>query len=175
MPSEKVLQSNKNQVADIAENLKASAAGVFIDYRGLTVEEDTQLRNAFRKAGVQYKVVKNTLTNFAAKEAGLEGLEPVLHGPTSLATHTTDLVAPAKIIVEFAKKHPVVEIKSGFVEGKVVSVQDVERLADLPSKEELIAMVLRGFNAPLSGLANVLNGNIRGLVCALNAIAEQKQ
>ncbi len=175
MPSEKVLQRNKNKVAAISESLKSSVAGVLVDYRGLTVEEDTQLRNEFRKAGVEYKVVKNTLTNFAAKEAGLEGLDEVLHGPTSLATHATDLVAPAKIIVEFAKKHEVVEIKSGFVEGKVISVDDIKRLASLPSKEELVASVLRGFNAPVSGLVNVLNGNIRGLVCALNAISQKQQ
>ncbi|OQB15166.1 MAG: 50S ribosomal protein L10 [Firmicutes bacterium ADurb.Bin193] len=174
MPSEKVLQQNKEKVAAIAERLKTSAAGVLIDYRGLTVEEDTNLRNEFRKAGVEYRVVKNTLTNFAAKEAGLDGLEPVLHGPTSLATHETDLIAPAKVIVEFAKKHQVVEIKSGFVEGRVVSVDEVKKLANLPSKEEFIASVLRGFNAPISGLVNVLNGNIRGLVCALSAIAEKK-
>lgn len=175
MPSEKVLQQNKEKVSVIAQRLKESAAGVLIDYRGLTVEEDTQLRNEFRKAGVQYNVVKNTLTNFAAKEAGLDALDPILHGPTSLATHMTDLIAPAKIIVEFAKKHKVVEIKSGFVEGKVVSVNEINQLANLPSKEELIAKTLRGFNAPISGLVNVLNGNIRGLVCALSAIAEKQQ
>lgn len=175
MPSEKVLQQNKDKVQVIGERLKSSVSGVLIDYLGLTVEEDTKLRNEFRKAGVEYKVVKNTLTGLAAKEAGLEGLDDVLHGPTSLATHTTDLIAPAKIIVEFAKAHDVVSIKSGFVEGKVVSVDEIKKLAELPSKEELISMTLRGLNAPIAGLANVLNANVRGLVCALNAIAQQKQ
>lgn len=174
MPSKKVLQQNKEKVSVLAERLKASASGVLIDYRGLTVEEDTELRNEFRKAGVEYKVVKNTLTNFAAKQVGLDDLDPILHGPTSLATHETDLIAPAKVIVEFAKKHKVVDIKSGFVEGKVISVDEINKLASLPSKEELIGMVLRGLNAPISGLVNVLNGNIRGLVCVLNAIAEKQ-
>lgn len=174
MPSEKVLQKNKQKVADIANRIKSSVAGVLIDYRGLTVEEDTQLRNEFRQSGVEYAVVKNTLTTFAVKEAGLEELEPILNGPTSLATHQTDLVAPAKIIVGFAKKHKVVEIKSGFVEGQVVSADEIKRIATLPAKEELIAKALGSFNAPISGLVNVLNGNIRGLVCALNAIAQKQ-
>lgn len=175
MPSEKVLKQNKEKVADLAERLKSSVSGVIIDYRGLTVEEDTQLRAEFRKAGVQYNVVKNTLTNFAAKEVGLDELEPALHGPTSLATHDSDIIAPAKIIVDFAKTHKVVEIKSGFIEGRVVSVDEVKSIASLPSKEELVAKALAGFNAPIAGFVNVLNGNIRGLVVALNAIAEQKQ
>ncbi|NLB80286.1 MAG: 50S ribosomal protein L10 [Clostridiaceae bacterium] len=171
MPSEKVLQKNKQKVQDIAQTMKESVSGVFIDYLGLTVEEDTKLRNEFRKNGVTYSVVKNTLTALAVKEVGLDELEPILKGPTSLATHKTDLVAPAKIIANFAKKHKVVEIKTGFIEGQVVSADEILRIALLPSKEELIAKALGGLNAPISGLVNVLNGNIRGLVCALNAIA----
>jgi len=175
MPNAKVLEQNKQKVADVAECLKTSAAGVFVDYRGLTVEEDTQLRVELRKAGVEYKVIKNTLLDFASKEVGLEELEPTFHGPTALATHPTDLIAPAKVLSEFAKKHKVMEIKSGFIEGKPVNASEVSALADLPSKEELIAKTLRGFNAPISGFVNVLNGNIRGLVCALSAIAEKQQ
>lgn len=174
MPSEKVLQEKKQVVIDLTQKLKSAASGVLVDYRGLTVEQDTQLRNEFRKAGVEYTVVKNTLTRFASKEVGLDELDDILHGPTSLAIHATDLVAPAKIIAEFAKKNDKIEIKAGFVEGKVISVEQVKQLADLPTKEELISSVLRGFNAPLTGFVNVLNGNLRGLVVALNAIAEQK-
>ena len=174
MPSEKVLQEKKQVVSELTQKLKSAAAGVLVDYRGLTVEQDTQLRNEFRKAGVEYAVVKNTLTRFASKEVGLDELDDILHGPTSLAIHATDLVAPAKIIAEFAKKNDKIEIKAGFVEGKVISVEQVKQLADLPTKEELISSVLRGFNAPLTGFVNVLNGNMRGLVVALNAIAEQK-
>ncbi|MCK9478784.1 MAG: 50S ribosomal protein L10 [Firmicutes bacterium] len=175
MPSEKVLQRNKEKVAHITDRIKSSVAGVLIDYRGLTVEEDTQLRNEFRQSGVEYAVVKNTLTTFAVKEVGLTELEPILNGPTSLATHQTDLVAPAKIIVNFAKKHKVVEIKSGFIEGQVVSADEIKRIATLPSKEELVAKALGGLNAPIAGFVNVLNANIRGLVCALNAIAQKQQ
>ena len=174
MPSDKVLQKNKKKVEEIAARLKSAASGVLIDYRGLTVAEDTELRNEFRKSGTAYNVVKNTLTAFAIKEAGLLELEPVLQGPTSLATHETDLVAPAKIIVDFAKKHKIVEIKSGFIEGQVVSADEIKRIATLPSKEELVAKALGGLNAPIAGFVNVLNGNIRGLVCALNAIAQKQ-
>jgi large subunit ribosomal protein L10 len=137
------------------------------------VEQDTELRNALRKAGVEYKVVKNTLTRFAAKENGLEGLDTYLNGPTAMAS-SADAVAPAKVLSEFAKKYDKLKIKVGVVEGKVIDVSGVKALAELPPREVLIARVLGGFNAPISGLVNVLNGNIRGLVVALNAIAEQK-
>jgi large subunit ribosomal protein L10 len=147
---------------------------VLADYRGLTVEQDTALRSALRKAGVEYKVVKNTLTRFAVKESNLGGLESYLSGPTSLALSETDPVAPAKILSEYAKKFEKLEIKAGVVEGKVIDVKGVNALADLPSREVLIAKVLGGFNAPITGFVNVLNGNIRGLVVALNAIAEKQ-
>lgn len=174
MPKEKVLNQKKEVVEGISGKMKAAKAMVFADYRGLTVEQDTQLRNALRKAGVDYKVVKNTLTRFAAKENELDGLDTYLNGPTAMASSDSDAVAPAKIISEFAKKYDKLEIKAGVVEGKIIDVNGVKALAELPSREVLIARVLGGFNAPLTGLVNVLNGNIRGLVVALNAIAEKK-
>lgn len=174
MPSEKILQEKKEVVSGIASKLKEAKAMVFADYRGLTVEQDTELRNALRKAGVEYKVVKNTLTRIAAKENGLEGLDSYLNGPTALALSVTDPVAPAKVLSEYAKKYDKLEIKVGVVEGKIINVEGVQALAELPPREVLIAKVLGGFNAPISGLVNVLNGNIRGLVVALNAIAEKQ-
>lgn len=174
MPSEKVLKEKQQIVKELTDKIKSSKTMVFADYRGLTVEQDTELRNALRKAGVDYKVVKNTLTRFAAKENGLEGLDPFLNGPTAMAAHDTDPVAPAKILAEYAKKYEKLELKVGVVEGKIIDVDGIKSLAELPSREVLIAQVLRGFNAPISGFVNVLNGNIRGLVVALNAIAEQK-
>ena len=153
--------------------MKAAKGMVFADYRGLTVEQDTELRSALRKAGVEYKVVKNTLTRFAANENGLEGLDTYLNGPTAMAS-SVDPVASAKVLSEFAKKYDKLEIKVGVVEGKVIDASGVKALAELPPREVLIARVLGGFNAPISGLVNVLNGNIRGLAVALNAIAEQK-
>ncbi len=173
MPSEKILQEKKEMAATLARKLKESAAGVLADYRGLTVEEDTELRNKLREANIEYKVVKNTLTRFAANEVGFEALDSILHGPTSLAISEDDPVAAAKILCEFAKKNDKLEIKAGFVDGRVIGVDEVKALAALPSKEVLIARMLGGMNAPISGFANVLNANIRGLVVALNAIAEK--
>lgn len=175
MPSEATLQQKKEAVRELKEKITAAKALVLADYRGLTVEQDTELRRALRKAGVEYRVVKNTLTRFAAKESGLEGLEPFLEGPTAIALSDTDPVAPAKVLSEYAKKYEKLELKVGVVEGKIVDVNGIKALADLPPKEVLIAKVLGGFNAPIAGLVNVLNGNIRGLVVALNAIREQKE
>ncbi len=174
MPSENTLKQKKEVVKEISEKIKSAKALVFADYRGLTVEQDTELRNALRKAGVDYKVVKNTLTRFAAKENNLGGLDEFLNGPTAMALSDSDPVAPAKVLSEYAKKFEKLELKAGVVEGKIIDAEGIKALAELPPREVLIAKVLGGFNAPISGLVNVLNGNIRGLVVALNAIAEQK-
>ncbi|MDK2798835.1 MAG: large subunit ribosomal protein [Clostridiales bacterium] len=174
MPSEKVLQQKQEAVQALVEKLKSATSGILVDYRGLTVEQDTQLRNKLREAGIEYKVVKNTLTRFAAKETGYEGLDEFLHGPTSLALSYEDPVAPAKILSEFAKDNEKLEIKVGFVDGKIIDLNEIKALAELPPKEVLIAKVLGGFNAPISGFVNVLNANLRGLAVALNAIAEKK-
>lgn len=174
VPSEATLQQKKQVVTGLSEKIKAAKAMVVADYRGLTVEQDTELRSAMRKAGVEYKVVKNTLATLAARENGLGELEPFFNGPTSVAYSDTDAVAPAKVLSEYAKKFDKLELKAGVLEGKVIDVNGIKALADLPSREVLIAKVLGGFNAPITGFVNVLNGNIRGLVVALNAIAEKK-
>lgn len=168
------LDQKRLVIDDISSKMKEAKAMVFADYRGLTVEQDTELRNALRKAGVEYKVVKNTLTRFAANENGLGGLDSFLNGPTAMASSDKDPVAPAKVLSEYAKKYDKLELKVGVVEGRVIDVDGIKALAELPPREVLIARVLGGFNAPISGLVNVLNGNIRGLVVALNAIAEKK-
>lgn len=174
MPSEAKLLQKKEVVKDLSQKIKDAKALVFADYRGLTVEQDTELRRALRKAGVEYKVVKNTLTKIAAKENGLEELEPFLNSPTAMAFSNDDPVAPAKVLSEYAGKYNKLELKVGVVEGRVIDTTGIKALADLPSREVLISKVLAGFNAPLTGFVNVLNGNIRGLVVALNAIAEKK-
>jgi large subunit ribosomal protein L10 len=175
MPSEKVLKVKQQMVADLVEKLKSAQAGVLCDYKGITVDNDTKLRRALRKAGVEYVVVKNTLLRRVVKETGMEDLDSCLTGMTSLA-YSEDPVAPAKVIAEFIKKTKgtTFAVKAGFVDGKVIDVKGVNDLAELPSREVLLAQVLGGFNAPITGLANVLNGNIRGLVVALQAIADQK-
>ncbi len=156
MPSAKVLEQKKTAVADLIEKLKNAQAGVLVDYRGLTVSEDTELRRKFREAGVEYTVVKNTLTRFAAKEVGLDELDGILHGPTSLAISDSDPVAPAKIISDFAKGNDKVEIKAGFLDGKVISLDEVKTLASTPSRETLIAKIMGSLNAPVSNLVRTL-------------------
>lgn len=157
MPSAKVLESKKAVVAELTERLKNAQAGVLADYRGLTVAQDTELRSKLREAGVEYTIVKNTLTRFAANELGLDGLDPVLHGPTALATSDSDVVAPAKVLVEFAKNNEQLEIKGGFVDGKVIDVDEVKVYASIPNKETLIAKMLGSLQAPIGNLVRTLD------------------
>lgn len=175
MPSKKILEQKKEIVKEMTETFKAAKTMVLMDYRGLTVEEDTEMRVAVRKAGVDYKVMKNTLVKFAMKECGIEGIDSYLEGPTAIAISNNDLIAPAKVLVEYAKKYDVLKIKAGVVDGEVVDVLQINRLASLPSKEVLISKMLGSMNAPITGFVNVLNGNLRGLVVALNAVREQKE
>lgn len=172
MPSEKVLEAKKAQVAEIIEALKGATTGVLVDYRGLTVEEDTKLRNDLRAAGVKYFVVKNTLLRLAAKETGLDELDSILHGPTALAI-SEDAVAPAKVIADFAKENEKFEIKSGFMDGKVLSLDEITKLAKTPNKETLIAKMMGSLNSPISGLARLLSTIAEGGVEIADLIAKK--
>jgi len=174
MPSAQVLEAKKIIVNNLTDKVANSKTVILVDYRGLTVEQDTELRVALRKSGVKYEVVKNTLTRFAMNNNGYSELDTYLNGPTAIAYSYEDVVAPAKIISEFTKKFEHLQIKVGIVEGKIFNEKEIKALAELPSREELIAKVLAGFNAPISGFVNVLNGNLRGLVVALNGIAQKK-
>ena len=158
MPSQKVLENKKAIVEQLKERFQNAQAGILADYRGLTVAQDTELRNKFREAGVEYTVVKNTLTRFAANKAGYNQFDELLNGTTSLATTTGDPIAPARIVCEFAKKNKnVLNIKGGFVEGTVMTVDQLKGFGELPGKEALIAQVLGTFLAPISSLAFVLD------------------
>lgn len=172
MPSEKVLEAKKAQVAEIIEALKGATTGVLVDYRGLTVEEDTKLRNNLRAAGVKYFVVKNTLLRLAAKETGLDELDSILHGPTALAL-SEDAVAPAKVLADFAKENESLEIKSGFMDGKVLSLDEVTKLAKTPNKETLIAKIMGSLNSPISGLARLLSTIADGGVEIADLVAKK--
>lgn len=174
MPSKKVLEEKQQVVSELTERLKKACSGVLVNYEGITVEKDTKLRSDLRKAGVKYTVIKNTLIKIAANQVGLEGIAPVLNGTTAIATSEDDLVAPAKVLSEFAKDNENFKLKAGFLEGKVLDENEVSALAKLPSKEVLVAKALGSLNAPISGFVNVLNANLRGLVVALNAIAEKQ-
>lgn len=156
MPSAKVLEQKQQIVNDLTEKLQTAVAGVLVDHRGLTVEEDTALRRELRAAGVEYSVVKNTLTRFAANNAGFSELDPILNGPTALALSFSDVIAPAKVLCGFAKKNEKLEIKSGFMDGKVISIDEIKALADTPSKEVLIAKIMGSLNAPISKLTRTL-------------------
>lgn len=162
-------------VEEVKEKLGKAQVVVLADYRGLTVLQATELRRKLREAGVELKVIKNTLTAIAARELGYEGLVPLLVGPTAIAFGYDDPVAPAKVLSEFARTNPVLELKGGLLEGKVLDVQGVKALADLPSREVLLSQVLRGMQGPISGLVNVLQGTIRNFVYALDAVRKQKE
>lgn len=172
MPSEKVLEAKKAQVVEIIEAIKGATTGVLVDYRGLTVEEDTKLRNDLRAAGVRYFVVKNTLLRLAANETGLSELDSILHGPTAIAL-SEDAVAPAKVISDFAKDNEKFEIKSGFMDGKVLSMDEISQLAKTPNKETLIAKMMGSLNSPISGLARLLSTIAEGGVEISDLIAKK--
>lgn len=164
-------------VTDLSDKLSRTKGAVLTTYRGLTVAQDTKLRRKLREAGVEYRVVKNTLTRIAAAKANISGLDQYLEGTTAIAISYTDPVAPAKVLSDFVKeiKGQNLEIKAGIVEGKVVDANGVKALASLPSREVLIAQVLAGMQSPIVGLLNVLQGTTRNLVYALEAIRKQKE
>lgn len=174
MPSDKILKQKQAVVAQLTDKIKGAMCGVLVDYKGINVADDTKLRAGMRKAGVDYAVVKNTLTRLAMRGAGFDGFDEVLNGTTAMAVSSTDLVAPAKLVAEFSQKNDKFRIKGGFIEGRQVSADEIKILAKLPPKEQLIAKVLGGFNAPIAGFAGVLRATMTGLVVALGAIAEKQ-
>lgn len=158
MPNAKVLESKKAYVAALEEQLKGAKAGVLVDYSGITVEQDTELRNEARKAGVQYAVVKNTMMRRALDDTGLSELDKVLNGNTSLATGADDPIAPIKVMAEAAKKMgDKFTIKAAFMEGKVLSDAEIAQLSTLSSKKDLYAQLVGTLLAPAANLAAVIN------------------
>lgn len=163
------------KIAELKELLASSKCTVLVDFCGLTVAQDTELRRKMREAGVHYNVVKNTLLRIAAQEAGIEGLEPVLEHNTAIAVSPEDPVAVAKVVCDFAKANDKLKIKVGILDGKVISAEEVKAVAALPPKEVLIAKVLGSMQAPISGFVNVLQGTIRNVVYALDAVRKAKE
>lgn len=158
MPNAKVLENKKAVVDALADQLKGSTAAVFVDYKGINVAQDTALRNQFRAANVDYSVVKNTLTRFAANKIGYSEFDELLNGTTSLACTTGDPIAPARIVCEFAKKNKdIIKIKGGLIEGSVLTAEQLSAFGELPSKDALISQVLGTFLAPITSLAVVLD------------------
>ena len=144
-------------VAEISEAIKEAQSVVLVDYRGLTVEQDTNLRKQLREAGITYKVYKNTMMNFAFKGTDFEALAPYLEGPSAVAISTTDATAPARILAKFAKDAKALEIKAGVVEGTVYDATGMQAIAAIPSRDELISKLLGSLQSPITNFARVMN------------------
>ena len=156
MPSVKILEAKKAEVAAISERLQNACAGVIVDYRGINVADDTVLRKELREAGVEYTVTKNTMIELAIKGTELEGLSECLEGTTALATSKDDYVAAARILCKYASTHENFNVKSGFLDNEVISLEKIDSLAKLPSIEILLATVCNAFNAPISAFARAV-------------------
>ena len=156
MPSAKIFEAKKAEVAAIAERLQGACAGVLVDYKGINVADDTALRKELREAGVEYTVTKNSMIELAIKGTDLEGLSDCLAGTTALATSNDDYVAAARILAKFANTHKDFTIKSGFLDNEVISLDKIDSLAKLPSREVLLATVCNAFNAPISAFARAV-------------------
>ena len=161
--SEAIIAKKAQLVTEVAEQFKNASSVVVVDYLGITVEEATNLRAELRNAGVQFAVVKNSILTRAAKEAGLEGMDDIFKGPSAVAFSNDDVVAPAKILADFAKKVEALEIKAGVIEGKVSSKEEIEALAKLPNREGLLSMLLSVLQAP-----------VRNTALVFKAVADQK-
>jgi len=164
MPNAKVLSEKQAIVAALTERIQNASSGIFVDYQGITVAEDTALRTEMRKENVEYTVVKNTLTRIAADKLGMNELDPILNGSTSLATSSEDPIAPFRIISEYSKKlNDRFNVKAAFMEGKILNEQEIAELSTLTSKNDLYAK-----------LAGSLNAIIGGLAVCLGEVLEQK-
>ena len=160
MPSNKVLEAKKQVVEELAGKIQTAVSGVLVKYEGITVADDTALRSALRKAGIEYSVMKNTLTGRACEMVGYGDMKQYLSGMTAIAISQDDPIAPAKILKEYADKIPSFEIKAGFVDGGVIDQAGVEALAATPSKEVLIGKMMGSLMSSLYGLAYVLQAKI---------------
>ncbi|HSU80033.1 MAG TPA: 50S ribosomal protein L10 [Candidatus Angelobacter sp.] len=159
-----IIDQKKQVVQEISEKLRNSATTIVVDYRGLDVSEVTELRKQLREAGVEFKVYKNTMVRRATAETDLTGIDEFLTGPTAVAFSPEDVIAPAKVLYKFAKDHKDLEIKTGIIEGSVATVDQINALAELPSREGLLSMLLSVLQAP-----------IRNIALAVKAVAEQKE
>jgi large subunit ribosomal protein L10 len=164
MANAKILAEKELAVAEVTEKFKASASTIIADYRGLNVAQVTQLRKTLREAGIEFVVLKNSLARRASANAELSALDEYLTGPTAIAFSKDDLVAPAKILTEFAKKNDKLSVKGGVVEGRVVGYDQIKALAELPSRDGLLSMLLSVLQAP-----------VRNFALAVKAVAEKKE
>jgi large subunit ribosomal protein L10 len=164
MANAKIIEQKSQQVNEVAGKLKESTCTIVTDYRGLNVAQVTELRRQLREAGVEFQVIKNTLVRRATSNAELSALDEYLSGPTAIAFSKDDVVTPAKILTDFAKKNDKLEVKGGVVEGQVVGYDQIKALADLPSREGLLSMLLSVLQAPM-----------RNFALAVKAVAEKQE
>ena len=163
----------EKQVEEITQMLSDASLLILTDYRGLSVAQTQEFRKNLREHNSSFRVVKNTLTGIAAEKAGLEEIRPFLEGPTAIVAAPDDPVGPAKATHGFARSSRILNIKAAVLEGSVIPASEVERLANLPSREELLGKVVGGLNAPITGLVGVLSGTIRQLAYVLQARQQQ--
>ena len=156
MPSQKVLEQKQQMVAELAERIQGSVAGIIVDYKGITVADDTKLRKELRESNVKYTVVKNSLIKRAAEKAGLNGIDDVLNGTSAIATSDEDYVAAARILQKFADSHENFSVKTGYLDNEVISLEKIQSLAKLPTREVLLANVLGAFQAPIASFARAV-------------------
>ena len=169
------IEQKKAVVEEIKEKLEKAQLVICTDYRGLNVEQVNELRNKLRVPGVEYRVLKNTMFRFALKEAGYESIAEQVNGPNAVVFSENDPVGPAKTLFDFAKTNKQLEVKIGILEGQLLTADAVKDLAQLPSREVLLAQVVGTMQAPITSFVRVLNANLTGLVRALDGIREQKQ
>ncbi len=162
-------------VKALKEKMAAAESVVFVDFRGVTVADDTTLRKLCREQGVEYSVVKNALVARALEGLGWDGLEEVLKGPTAMALSLQDAIAPAKVMIGFAREVPSLKVKGGLLGGQSLPVERVAVLGALPGKEQLLSQVAGAFTSPLSAMATVLEGTLSGFARALNALREKRE
>lgn len=168
-------EAKEKMLKEITEELKQAELVVITDYRGLNVQSINKLRGELRKEDCRYKITKNTMNRLACREAGVEELEGYFEGPVAIAYSSADPVAAARVFKEFIKENSALEIKGGILSGQLLDPEAIKALGDIPSREVLLAKVVGGFQAPITGLVGVLHGNMRSLVCAFDAVRRQKE
>ena len=168
------IEAKKAIVQQIEQKIKEAKLVVFADYRGLTVEEMTELRNRLRIPGVEFRVMKNTMVEFALKNNNLDEVVPFIEGPNAILFSAEDPIKPLKLLFDFMRLSKKMDVKIGLLDGKIIRAEQVRTLSELPSREVLISQVLGTLQAPISSLVYVLNANITGLARTIEQIREQK-
>lgn len=168
-------KAKEKMLDEITSELKRSDLVIVTDYRGLNVKAINDLRGKLRQEQCHYRVTKNTMNRLACRQAGVEGLENFFEGPTAIAYSSADPVAAARVFNEFTRENEALVIKGGMLSGQILNSDQVKALGEIPPREVLLARVVGGFQAPISGLVGVLHGTLRQLVYTVDAVRQQKE